>query len=45
MQDASAQTGDHIIGLTASRFGYGLYKQFGFQHLFDYCIYHIPVDG
>jgi GNAT superfamily N-acetyltransferase len=39
---AAEQKNDGIIGLTASRFGYGLYQQFGFQHIFDYRIYYLP---
>jgi hypothetical protein len=30
---------DTMIVLTASRFGFPLYAQFGFRHLFDYAIY------
>jgi GNAT superfamily N-acetyltransferase len=28
-----------LIALTASRFGYPLYRQFGFKHIFDYAIF------
>ena len=31
--------GHKIVVLTASRFGYPLYRQFGFEHIFDYAIY------
>jgi GNAT superfamily N-acetyltransferase len=31
--------GHDLIVLTASRLGYGLYRQFGFEHVFDYAIY------
>jgi predicted acetyltransferase len=34
------QQGRKLIALTASRFGYPLYRQFGFEHLYDYAIYH-----
>jgi GNAT superfamily N-acetyltransferase len=44
MEEANVRENDGIIGLTASRFGYGLYKQFGFQHLFDYHIFFTPED-
>ena len=37
--DAAAD-GHHLIALTASRLGYRLYRQFGFEHVFDYMIYH-----
>lgn len=30
---------NQMIALTASRFGLGLYRKFGFQHVFDYQIY------
>lgn len=33
------------IALTASRFGYPLYRQFGFEHLYDYAIYHPITSG
>ena len=31
--------GQALIALTASRYGFGLYKKFGFEHIFDYRIY------
>jgi hypothetical protein len=31
---------NQIITLTASRFGFGLYSKFGFEHVFDYQIYY-----
>jgi GNAT superfamily N-acetyltransferase len=37
MQDANA-TGCPLAFLTASRFGYPLYRRFGFEHVFDYRI-------
>jgi GNAT superfamily N-acetyltransferase len=40
MADA-AQEGHRMIVLTASRFGYPLYRQFGFEHVFDYRIYRL----
>lgn len=40
MQDANA-TGHELAFLTASPFGYPLYRQFGFEHIFDYRIYHV----
>jgi GNAT superfamily N-acetyltransferase len=41
LSDAAAD-GHHLIVLTASRFGYPLYRQFGFEHVFDYAI-HRPA--
>lgn len=38
MNDAAAE-GHRLIILTASRFGFPLYQQFGFVHIFDYAIY------
>jgi GNAT superfamily N-acetyltransferase len=38
LADATAD-GHDLIVLTASRLGYGLYRQFGFEHVFDYAIY------
>ena len=38
MNDALAE-GHQMIVLTASRFGFPLYQQFGFEHVFDYTIY------
>lgn len=41
---ADASNEEHeLIVLTASRFGYPLYRQFGFEHIFDYRIYR-PAD-
>lgn len=37
MQEAGAE-GFRLIALTASDRGYGLYRRFGFEHLFDYRI-------
>lgn len=36
---AAAHSDKTMAVLTASRFGFPLYAQFGFQHLFDYAIY------
>jgi GNAT superfamily N-acetyltransferase len=44
MDEASMRPNDRIIGLTASPIGFQLYSQFGFKHLFNYCIHHKPVD-
>jgi GNAT superfamily N-acetyltransferase len=33
--------GHKLVILTASQFGYPLYQQFGFEHIFDYKIYQI----
>ena len=38
LADAAAG-GHHMAVLTASDYGYPLYQQFGFEHLFDYLIY------
>jgi len=38
LTDAAA-SGHSLITLTASRFGYPLYRQYGFEHVFDYAIY------
>jgi GNAT superfamily N-acetyltransferase len=35
----AASNGHQIIALTASRAGYGLYSQFGFQYVFDFDLY------
>jgi GNAT superfamily N-acetyltransferase len=37
MEDATQQ-GHKMIVLTASRYGFGLYQKFGFEHIFDYTI-------
>ena len=37
----AAREGHHLIVLTASRFGYPLYRQFGFEHIFDYALYRL----
>ena len=44
MADAAAD-GHKLIVLTASNRGYGLYRQFGFEHIFDYHIYTPMVTG
>ena len=41
--EATAEGYSHIV-LTASRFGYPLYQQFGFEEIFGYEIYSCPVD-
>ncbi|MCB0209534.1 MAG: GNAT family N-acetyltransferase [Anaerolineae bacterium] len=38
----SAADGHPFVVLTASRAGYPLYQQFGFEHIFDYQIYGLP---
>ena len=43
LADATA-AGHDLIVLTASRLGYLLYRQFGFEHVFDYRIYR-PVEA
>jgi len=42
--DKAALEGHNLVALTASRLGYPLYQQFGFEHVFDYAIYR-PDDG
>lgn len=37
--DKAMQQGHRLIALTASRFGFPLYRQFGFEHIYDYAIY------
>ncbi len=39
----AASRGHTIIALTASKAGFGLYSQFGFQHLFGFDFYKLPV--
>lgn len=39
--DAAAD-GHRLIVLTASRFGFPLYAQFGFKHLFDFDFFRLP---
>lgn len=41
----AASEGHRFIVLTASRLGYPLYRQFGFEHAFDYTIYRLAADG
>lgn len=38
LSDAAAD-GHSLIALTAGELGYPLYRQFGFEHIFDYAIY------
>ena len=40
----AADKGHKVIALTASDLGYGLYRQFGFEHLFDYRLYCTVVS-
>lgn len=42
LAEAEAE-GHRMIVLTASRFGFPLYQQFGFVHIFDYGIYRLEV--
>ena len=37
----AASEGHELAVLTASRYGYPLYRQFGFEHIFDYHIYRL----
>jgi GNAT superfamily N-acetyltransferase len=37
-----AKGGHSIVALTASKMGFGLYSQFGFQHIFGFDVYSIP---
>lgn len=39
IMDEASRQGHRMIVLTASRFGYGLYRKFGFEHIFDYAIF------
>lgn len=41
MSKAAAQ-GYQLLALTASQAGFGLYSQFGFQHVFDFDLYKLP---
>ena len=43
IMNEAAHANAPIIGLTASPLGFRLYSQFGFEHLFDYRIYHAPT--
>lgn len=42
MSEAAGE-GHTLLILTASRFGYPLYQQFGFQHIFNYDIYRYTL--
>ena len=42
LMNEAIRDGHQIIALTASKAGYGLYSQFGFQHIFDFDFY-FPV--
>jgi GNAT superfamily N-acetyltransferase len=42
MSDAVSQ-GHKLLVLTASKAGYGLYSQFGFQHIFGFDFYELPA--
>jgi predicted N-acetyltransferase YhbS len=37
----AAAAGHPMLTLTAGDQGYGLYRQFGFEHLFDYSIFSV----
>jgi GNAT superfamily N-acetyltransferase len=41
----AANEGHRFAVLTASRLGYLLYQQFGFEHVFDYTIYRPALEG
>lgn len=41
----AGEDGHDLIVLTASRVGYMLYRQFGFEHVFDYQIYQVKNAG
>jgi GNAT superfamily N-acetyltransferase len=43
LMNEASRGGHQLIALTASRAGYGLYSQFGFQHIFDFDFY-IPGE-
>jgi GNAT superfamily N-acetyltransferase len=43
LMSEAANGGHTLLILTASRFGYPLYQQFGFQHIFDYDIYRYTL--
>ena len=42
IMDEATEQGHQMIVLTASKFGYGLYRKFGFEHIFDYAIFKHP---
>jgi GNAT superfamily N-acetyltransferase len=39
----AAAAGHRFISLTASKYGYPLYRRFGFEHIFDYTVYRLPT--
>jgi len=41
----AAVDGHNLVVLTASQFGYPLYRQFGFEHIFDYSIYRLAGEN
>lgn len=41
----AADGGYSLIVLTASKYGYPLYRQFGFEHIFDYFIYRLAEES
>jgi GNAT superfamily N-acetyltransferase len=42
LNEAAAE-GHRFISLTASKYGYPLYRRFGFEHIFDYTVYRLPA--
>jgi GNAT superfamily N-acetyltransferase len=44
LSEAAAEGHDMIV-LTASNYGYPLYRQFGFEHVFDYALYGLSRQG
>lgn len=44
IMDEAAQLGHSFIVLTASRYGFGLYRKFGFEPLFDYAIFEYSQE-
>jgi len=45
MLSEAGNEGHRFVVLTASRLGYLLYQQFGFERVFDYAIYRPALDG
>ena len=39
IMDEAAQQGHTMFALTASKFGFGLYRKFGFERIFDYILF------
>ena len=42
IMDEATRQGHQMIVLTASKLGHGLYRKFGFEHIFDYAIFKHP---